>query len=93
MLSGNASAGSTALQIGRLRLRYLLETDDRSGYLCIGVARITEVGADRRVTLDDRWIPPVLVCSAAVPLSEAFQAVVWHSLVSHPVLQVRKTKW
>ncbi len=27
------------------------------------------------------------------PLSEAFQAVVWHSLVSHPSLQVRKTKW
>ena len=27
------------------------------------------------------------------PLSEAFQALVWHSLVSHPTLQVRKTKW
>ena len=27
------------------------------------------------------------------PLSEAFQAVVWHCLVSHPELQTRKTKW
>ena len=27
------------------------------------------------------------------PLSEAFQAVVWHCLVSHPALQIRKTKW
>lgn len=27
------------------------------------------------------------------PLSEAFQAVVWHCLVSHPLLQVRQTKW
>jgi D-sedoheptulose 7-phosphate isomerase len=27
------------------------------------------------------------------PLSEAFQAVVWHCLVSHPKLQVKKTKW
>ena len=27
------------------------------------------------------------------PLSEAFQAVVWHCLVSHPKLQVRQTKW
>jgi D-sedoheptulose 7-phosphate isomerase len=27
------------------------------------------------------------------PLSEAFQAVVWHCLVSHPNLQVKKTKW
>lgn len=27
------------------------------------------------------------------PFSEAFQAVVWHCLVSHPVLQTRKTTW
>ena len=27
------------------------------------------------------------------PHSEAFQAVVWHCLVSHPVLQTAKTKW
>lgn len=27
------------------------------------------------------------------PISEAFQAVVWHCLVSHPDLQVRATKW
>jgi D-sedoheptulose 7-phosphate isomerase len=27
------------------------------------------------------------------PLSEAFQAVVWHCLVSHPELQTKRTKW
>ena len=27
------------------------------------------------------------------PHTEAFQAVVWHCLVSHPLLQVHKTKW
>ena len=27
------------------------------------------------------------------PMSEAFQAVIWHSLVSNPELQVKKTKW
>jgi D-sedoheptulose 7-phosphate isomerase len=27
------------------------------------------------------------------PLCEAFQAVVWHCLVSHPSLQLRPTKW
>jgi D-sedoheptulose 7-phosphate isomerase len=31
--------------------------------------------------------------SRVTPLSEAFQAVVWHCLVSHPVLQQKKTKW
>lgn len=54
------------LQVARLRLRYMLETEDRSGFLCIGLARIVEVTSDRRVTLDDRWIPPALVCSATL---------------------------
>lgn len=27
------------------------------------------------------------------PLSEAFQAVVWHALVSHPLLKKNETKW
>jgi D-sedoheptulose 7-phosphate isomerase len=37
----------------------------------------------------DRLIVPAWV----TPLSEAFQAVVWHCLVSHPSLQRRQTKW
>ncbi len=65
----SASPQPAELQVGRLRLRYLLETDDRAGYMCIGCARITEVGADRRVSLDDRWIPPALVCTATQPLA------------------------
>lgn len=27
------------------------------------------------------------------PLTEAYQAVVWHCLVSHPALQIQATKW
>lgn len=27
------------------------------------------------------------------PISEAFQAVIWHSIVSHPKIQINKTKW
>lgn len=34
-------------------------------------------------------VDPALV----TPHTEAFQAVVWHCLVSHPKLQVEKTKW
>ena len=30
---------------------------------------------------------------AITPLTEAFQAVIWHCLVSHPLLQKRPTKW
>ena len=57
------------VQVGRLRLRYMLETENRAGYHAIGLARVVEVGADRRVTLDEQWIPPALVCSAAAPLT------------------------
>jgi D-sedoheptulose 7-phosphate isomerase len=38
-------------------------------------------------------IVPTVNPEAVTPHSEAFQAVVWHLLVSHPVLKVRQTKW
>jgi type VI secretion system protein ImpJ len=65
----SASPQPAPLLIARLRLRYMLETEERAGYLCIGLARVTEVATDRRATVDERWIPPALVCSAALPLS------------------------
>ncbi len=36
---------------------------------------------------------PQAEASWVTPLSEAFQGVVWHCLVSHPALQLRPTKW
>ena len=36
---------------------------------------------------------PQVEPSLITPLSEAWQAVVWHCLVSHPALQSRVTKW
>ena len=36
---------------------------------------------------------PVVNNSLITPHAEAFQAVVWHCLVSHPALQVCATKW
>jgi D-sedoheptulose 7-phosphate isomerase len=36
---------------------------------------------------------PVVDPSLVTPHSEAFQAVVWHCLVSHPKLMVNRTKW
>jgi len=38
-------------------------------------------------------IVPQVNASRITPLSEAFQSVVWHCLVSHPKLQIRQTKW
>ena len=36
---------------------------------------------------------PVVNTKRITPHSEAFQAVVWHCLVSHPILQTSQTKW
>ena len=38
-------------------------------------------------------VVPAVDPALITPHSEAFQAVVWHCLVSHPALQVKKTKW
>ena len=38
-------------------------------------------------------VVPTAAESRVTPHSEAFQAVVWHCLVSHPKLQVMATKW
>lgn len=65
----SASPEAAELIIAKLKLRYMLDSDDRAGYLCIPLARINEVTSDRRVVLDDRWIPPALVCYAAAPLA------------------------
>lgn len=38
-------------------------------------------------------IVPTVDAANVTPHAEAFQAVVWHCLVSHPALQTQKTKW
>ncbi len=65
----SASPQTAELLIGRLKLKYLFETDDRAGYLCLPLARILEVTADKRVILDEGWMPPALLCNAVAPLA------------------------
>ena len=57
------------LAVGRLRLRYLLETGELAGFSRLGLARIVEVQSDRRVVLDDRYMPPCLRISAVSSLA------------------------
>jgi D-sedoheptulose 7-phosphate isomerase len=44
-------------------------------------------------TGDHVIVVPEVNPAHVTPLSEAFQAVVWHCLVSHPALQAYGTKW
>ena len=38
-------------------------------------------------------IVPTVAHDAITPLTESFQAVIWHLIVSHPEVQVERTKW
>ena len=38
-------------------------------------------------------IVPTVAPDAVTPLTESFQAVIWHLIVSHPEVQVGRTKW
>jgi D-sedoheptulose 7-phosphate isomerase len=42
---------------------------------------------------DEVCIVPTVNPQNVTPHSEAFQAVIWHLLVSHPKLKVQQTKW
>lgn len=52
------------LQIGKLRFRYVLELAERAGYVCLGLARVVEMRADKTIIIDDRYIAPCLTCGA-----------------------------
>lgn len=45
------------IQVGKLRIRLLLETDDLSGYACIAIARVIEKQEDKQILLDNSHIP------------------------------------
>ena len=38
-------------------------------------------------------IVPTVAPDAITPLTESFQAVIWHLIVSHPEVQVERTRW
>jgi len=50
-------------------------------------------GGYTRKVGDEVVVIPTVDPSHVTPHAEAFQAVVWHCLVSHPKLQLQATKW
>ncbi|MFQ5773093.1 MAG: type VI secretion system baseplate subunit TssK [Kiloniellaceae bacterium] len=53
------------IHVGRLRFRLMLESEDRRGYHCLGLARIVQVGADKSVVFDEGYIPPCIDCQVS----------------------------
>lgn len=62
----------------------------------VGAKVVGVVGRDGGYTAkvaDACVIIPTVNAETVTPHTEAFQAVVWHLLVSHPLLKVQQTKW
>lgn len=66
--SGSLGLEPALVQVGRLRLRLMLESELTDEWLGLGVARVLERRADNRVVLDDRYIPPWLACGTQAAL-------------------------
>lgn len=68
-----------------------IRTAKKLGLLVLGI-----VGRDGGYTKqagDIVVVIPTVDESRVTPHSEGFQAVVWHCIVSHPMLQISATKW
>jgi len=65
----NESGDNISLNVGKLRFRLLLESDDLSGYACVGLIRIAESREDKNVLLDDNYIATCLDCKKSPKLS------------------------
>ncbi|HEY9787934.1 MAG TPA: SIS domain-containing protein [Candidatus Obscuribacterales bacterium] len=57
------------------------------------VAIVGRDGGYAAIHADQAIIIPTVAADLVTPLTEGFQAVVWHLLVSHPKLQVNPSKW
>lgn len=63
---------------------------------CIGAAIVGIVGRDGGFTAtvaDACVIVPTIASDVVTPHTEGFQAVIWHLLVSHPLLKMAAGKW
>ena len=68
----DTSIGSDAmevLQVAKLNCQLKLQSEDRSGYLSIAVARIADVSEEGVIRLDKKFIPPCLALEHMPPLT------------------------
>jgi type VI secretion system protein ImpJ len=70
-VSGRDSVGLDPrgkIQVAALRIRFLIDGQDKSGYSLLPVARVADVRAERQIVLDEAFIAPCLNCAAQSPL-------------------------
>lgn len=67
--SNEGMEGQAVLQVGKPRLKLMLEGEDLGAFATLGLARVVECGADRKVRLDDAYVPPCQRCAASPRLA------------------------
>jgi len=72
-------------------LVHALDEGKRRGLKIFGV--VGRNGGHTKKVGDNVIVVPTVDSALVTPHTEAFQAVVWHCLVSHPSLQMQETKW
>jgi len=72
-------------------LVHALDEGKRRGLKIFGV--VGRTGGYTKKVGHNVIVVPTVDAALITPHTEAFQAVVWHCLVSHPKLQINETKW
>ncbi len=63
------------VHIAKLNTRLMLESEDRSAYVCLALTRITELRADNSVLIDEDFYPTSLSLNSIPPLSRFLNEV------------------
>lgn len=66
-----ATNATSAVLVAKLQTSLMLERQERSGHVYIGVARVIESRSDKNIILDESYIPAHVDCNAQ-PLLRAF---------------------
>ena len=82
---GDAERGVSA------NIVHALDEAKRRGLTILGI--VGRDGGHTKRVADHVVLIPAVEPERVTPHTEAFQAVVWHCLVSHPKLQIEATKW
>lgn len=77
----NSDGNSVTVQIAKLSLRLMLETEDRSGFSCLGLLRIAEARSDHQIIVNEEFIPTVLILKASKKLYKLAQEI--HGLLHY----------
>lgn len=70
------SSETIKIDVGSPNLKLIAESEDISGYISVGVMRVAEVREDKKIILDETYIPGCLDCTASPRLAGYFTEII-----------------